>query len=176
MVRARVERFGEPALLVLLARRPTHGYELLELLPELSGEDRVDVGNLYRTLRSLEDEGIVASEWSADLPGPTKRTYTLTDEGHDLLASWLEAVERASRRPHGLSRTRSRREVTMCGRHHRRRRGRRAPNREELLTALEERQKDLEQEIADIHDVLRRLRDEGATPSARAGARDLAAR
>jgi hypothetical protein len=43
--------------------------------------------------------------------------------------------------------------------------GRRAPNREELLKALEERQKDLEQEIADIHDVLRRLRDEGPTPA-----------
>jgi PadR family transcriptional regulator PadR len=92
-VRARVERFGEPALLVLLASRPTHGYELIERLPELSGEDRVDVGNLYRALRSLEEEGLVSSEWSGDLPGPTKRTYTLTDEGHDLLASWLRAVE-----------------------------------------------------------------------------------
>jgi hypothetical protein len=50
----------------------------------------------------------------------------------------------------------------MCGRHHRHRWGRRAPSREELLKALEERQKDLEQEIADIHDVLRRLRDERA--------------
>jgi hypothetical protein len=49
----------------------------------------------------------------------------------------------------------------MCGRHHRRMWGRRAPNREELLKALEERQRDLEQEIADIHDVLRRLRQEG---------------
>ena len=88
-----MERFGEPALLVLLASRPTHGYELLETLPELSGEDRVDVGNLYRSLRALEDEGLVASEWSADLPGPTKRTYTLTKEGHEVLASWLEAVE-----------------------------------------------------------------------------------
>jgi PadR family transcriptional regulator, regulatory protein PadR len=92
-VRARVERFGEPTLLLLLARRPTHGYELIERLPELSGEGRVDVGNLYRSLRSLEDEGLVASEWSADLPGPTKRTYTLTAEGHDVLATWLQAVE-----------------------------------------------------------------------------------
>jgi PadR family transcriptional regulator, regulatory protein PadR len=92
-VRARVERFGEPALLVLLADRPTHGYELIERLPELSGEDRVDVGNLYRALRALEDEGLVTSEWSGDLPGPTKRTYTLTDEGRDVLASWLQAVE-----------------------------------------------------------------------------------
>jgi hypothetical protein len=54
----------------------------------------------------------------------------------------------------------------MCGRHHRHRWGRRAPNREELLKALEERQKDLEQEIADIHDVLRRLRDEGVNAPA----------
>jgi hypothetical protein len=51
----------------------------------------------------------------------------------------------------------------MCGRHHRQRREWRAPSREELLKALEERQKDLEQEIADIHDVLRRLREEGVT-------------
>lgn len=54
----------------------------------------------------------------------------------------------------------------MCrDHHHRRRRGRRAPNREELLKALEERQKDLEQEIADIHDVLGRLREEGTAPA-----------
>jgi PadR family transcriptional regulator PadR len=92
-VRARVERFGEPALLLLLAARPTHGYELLERLPEFVGEDRVDVGNLYRMLRSLEDEGLVVSEWSAELPGPTKRTYTLTDDGRDVLAAWLRAFE-----------------------------------------------------------------------------------
>ena len=91
-VRARVERFGEAALLVLLAERPTHGYELLERLPPLLGEDRVDVGNLYRVLRALEDEGIVVSEWSADLPGPAKRTYTLTEDGRALLDAWLAAL------------------------------------------------------------------------------------
>ena len=54
----------------------------------------------------------------------------------------------------------------MCRKHSRRMRQWRAPSTEELTTALEERQKDLEQEIADIHDVLRRLRDEGVTPPA----------
>jgi hypothetical protein len=38
------------------------------------------------------------------------------------------------------------------------------PSREELLKALEDRQRDLEEEIADIHDLLRRLREEGPTP------------
>jgi PadR family transcriptional regulator PadR len=56
------------------------------------GEERVDVGNLYRFLRVLEDEGVVSSEWSADLPGPAKRTYALTDEGRALLEAWLRSL------------------------------------------------------------------------------------
>jgi PadR family transcriptional regulator, regulatory protein PadR len=92
-VHARVERFGEPGLLVLLADGPTHGYELLERLPEIVGQERVDVGNVYRELRALEDEGLVASEWRGDLPGPAKRTYTLTTSGETALASWVESLE-----------------------------------------------------------------------------------
>jgi PadR family transcriptional regulator, regulatory protein PadR len=91
-VHARVERFAEPSLLLLLAERPTHGYELLERLPELLGRDRVDVGNLYRFLRALEEEGVVTSQWSAELPGPAKRTYALTDEGRVLLDAWIAAL------------------------------------------------------------------------------------
>jgi DNA-binding PadR family transcriptional regulator len=72
----------------LLASGPTHGYELLERLPPLVGEERVDVGNVYRALRGLEEEGLVDSEWRADLPGPAKRTYTLTDDGRAVLELW----------------------------------------------------------------------------------------
>jgi PadR family transcriptional regulator len=92
-VRARVERFVEPALLLLLAERPMHGYELLERLPELAREERrVDLGNLYRLLRSLEEEGIVGSEWDDGLPGPAKRVYRLTGSGRALLAGWAAAL------------------------------------------------------------------------------------
>jgi poly-beta-hydroxybutyrate-responsive repressor len=94
-VRARVERFVEPSLLLLLRERPLHGYELLERIPELGVEGRVDIGNLYRLLRALEEEGLVRSEWSADLPGPAKRTYELTEEGRRLLDRWAEALRRA---------------------------------------------------------------------------------
>ena len=91
-MRARIERFAEPAVLILLAERPTHGYELLERLPELLGEERVDVGNLYRFLRTLEQDGVVTSEWSAELPGPAKRTYALTADGRALLDAWIDAL------------------------------------------------------------------------------------
>src|SRR5207247_7137101 len=94
-VRARVERFVEPSLLLLLRERPLHGYELLERLSELGVEGRVDIGNLYRLLRALEEEGLVRSEWSAQLPGPAKRAYELTPEGRRPLDRWAEALRRA---------------------------------------------------------------------------------
>jgi poly-beta-hydroxybutyrate-responsive repressor len=96
-VRARVERFAEPAVLLLLRERPVHGYELLEQLPEVTGE-RVDMGNLYRFLRLLESEGIVRSEWDDRAAGPSKRVYELTDEGHALLERWAGALREAQER------------------------------------------------------------------------------
>jgi DNA-binding PadR family transcriptional regulator len=91
-VRARVERFVEPAVLLLLAEGPSHGYELADALEGLLEEGRVDFGNLYRLLRSLEGEGLVASSWSEDAPGPLKRTYELTAEGSALLGAWAESL------------------------------------------------------------------------------------
>lgn len=94
-VRARIERFGEPALLLLLRDRPAHGYELIEGLEQLVPGERVDMGNLYRVLRSLEGDGLVSSEWREELPGPAKRVYRLAPAGERLLAEWAAALERA---------------------------------------------------------------------------------
>ena len=92
-VHARVERFAEPSLLLLLRERPAHGYDLLERLPQLTGEQRVEMGNLYRLLRGLEDEGLVTSEWDEG-----KRTYSLSHEGAALLDQWAEALRRSQER------------------------------------------------------------------------------
>ena len=53
------------------------------------------MGNLYRALRRLEEEGLVRSEWDADAPGPARRVYELTDAGRELLAQWVDALARA---------------------------------------------------------------------------------
>jgi PadR family transcriptional regulator PadR len=95
---ARVERFTEPALLLLLRERPAHGYDLLERVPELTGEERVEMGNLYRLLRALEEEGLVSSEWDESSPGPAKRRYALTEQGAQLLDQWVEALRRSQER------------------------------------------------------------------------------
>jgi DNA-binding PadR family transcriptional regulator len=91
-VLARVERFVEPALLLVLREGSTHGYDLAEAIEELTPGERVDLGNLYRLLRSLEEEGVVTSEWRDDLPGRSKRSYQLTARGEDLLEAWVDAL------------------------------------------------------------------------------------
>ena len=97
-VQARIERFIEPALLLLLAERERHGYELVEDLPDVTGEARrVDMGNLYRLLRSLEREGIVSSEWTEGDEGPAKRVYRLTEDGRRLLDTWAAGLAEAGR-------------------------------------------------------------------------------
>src|SRR5246127_5652479 len=92
-VLARVERFAEPALLLLLRERPAHGYDLLERPPELTGEAGVEMGNLYRLLRGLGGDGLVRSG------GPdSTRTYELTDRGRQLLDQWVGALRNSQER------------------------------------------------------------------------------
>ncbi len=92
-VRARIERFAEPTVLLLLAEGRSHGYQLADHLEELLDEGRVDFGNLYRLLRALEEEGLVASTWSEESPGPQKRVYELTGEGAALLDAWAASLK-----------------------------------------------------------------------------------
>ena len=94
-MRARIERFVEPALLLLLRERPAHGYDLVAGLEELLPGERIDMGNLYRLLRALEDDGVVTSQWHDDLPGPAKRVYRLAPAGAELLDEWAAALARA---------------------------------------------------------------------------------
>jgi DNA-binding PadR family transcriptional regulator len=94
-VLARVERFVEPALLLVLRDTETHGYELAAELEALNPDERVDLGNLYRLLRALEEERLVASTWRDDLPGRSKRTYRLTRDGREVLDAWAASLARA---------------------------------------------------------------------------------
>lgn len=96
LVHARVERFIEPALLLILRDGSTHGYELADSLTEMLPTERIDTGNLYRMLRALEAEGIVESEWQDDLPGRNRRTYRLTGQGESLLGTWAESLSEAN--------------------------------------------------------------------------------
>ncbi len=80
--------FMQPRLLLQLAHKPAHGYELLDLFGQSDAETSPDPGSLYRTLRTLEDEGLVLSNWDTSGSGPARRIYSLTDQGIEYLHAW----------------------------------------------------------------------------------------
>ena len=87
-------RLLHPAILVCLARGPAHGYALLRKLGELkmfaSGEP--DHAGVYRTLKQMESEGYVRSEWNLG-SGQARRVFSLTETGTACLERWLETLE-----------------------------------------------------------------------------------
>lgn len=57
------------SLILVLGEVPTHGYDLPGLLAPL-GLGATDRGFVYRTLRAMEGEGLVASAWDPSPTGP----------------------------------------------------------------------------------------------------------
>jgi PadR family transcriptional regulator PadR len=88
----------EPFVLVLLAGGGTHGYAIISQLEEFGiANGGVDIGQVYRTLRDLEDGGYVTSEWSSDPTGPQRREYKLTAEGYAELDQWAAVMKERAR-------------------------------------------------------------------------------
>ena len=73
-----------PCLLLLLAEEPTYGYELRDKLAPLS-RGHTDPGTVYRTLNTMEDDGLVRSTWEKSAEGPRRRRYEITNAGNDVL-------------------------------------------------------------------------------------------
>lgn len=86
-------KFMEPCLLLLLKQESSHGYELMEKLSPFGFEGTSsDMATLYRTLRQLEDAGIVTSEWEEGSQGPRRRVYEITEAGYIFLDDWVSII------------------------------------------------------------------------------------
>lgn len=91
---ARMEKFMVPCLLFSLKGKRSHGYELMEKLKPFGFEgSSADMTTLYRTMRHLEEGGMVISSWEDGVQGPSKRVYELTKEGKTLLDNWVIAIK-----------------------------------------------------------------------------------
>ncbi len=90
-----LDRLIQPAVLLYLSREDLHGFSLLKKLAESDFMDRegVDPTGLYRTLRKMEQDGLLNSRWDL-AEAPPRRVYSLTGEGRDCLANWQETLVR----------------------------------------------------------------------------------
>lgn len=84
------------SILLVLGEVPTHGYDLSVLLAPL-GLGGTDRGFVYRTLRAMEADGLVASAWDPSPAGPARRTYTVTPAGREWAAAASETLREADR-------------------------------------------------------------------------------
>jgi PadR family transcriptional regulator, regulatory protein PadR len=88
------ERYIQASILLALKIKSSYGYELIQEIPRFGFiEGQAPPGMIYRHLRDLEENGLVASQWETQGAGPAKRVYQLTDEGMAALAFWIEYME-----------------------------------------------------------------------------------
>ena len=89
-------RLVRPAVLSLLAGAPLHGYRLLQRMRGLAmfRDQPPDAAGLYRLLKAMEDEGLIASSWDAGQAGPARRRYELAPRGRACLGQWNRTLVR----------------------------------------------------------------------------------
>jgi DNA-binding PadR family transcriptional regulator len=81
----------QDVLLALLAKEPSHGYELRTRLHEALGPigDAINAGQVYVTLTRLEKSGLVTAEHVGQVHRPDRKVYALTAEGRGRVDAWL---------------------------------------------------------------------------------------
>jgi len=92
-------RFVEPVVLLLLKQKGhSYGYDLSgELQAHALTDAEIERAALYRTLRHLEANGNVVSEWETDKGGPARRVYRLTAQGERHLEEWAAVLDHVSK-------------------------------------------------------------------------------
>ena len=114
----RAVRTLEPALLLLLHYGPAHGYTLLAQLREFGLGD-LNPSVVYRMLRDMEGRGWVTSTWDEEqTQGPPRRVYAVTVLGDEVLASWVQDLEKSKMRIAHLSEAYYRHMEEGQGAHH----------------------------------------------------------
>jgi DNA-binding PadR family transcriptional regulator len=84
----------QEVVLALLAKEPSHGYELRGRLQDALGPlgEAMNAGQIYVTLGRLEKAGLVTVQPVAGQADRDRKVYALTPAGQQRLAEWLAEV------------------------------------------------------------------------------------
>lgn len=76
----------EPLILSLLAKGESYGYELIQEIKRLSGDEiRWTDGMLYPVLHRMEDSGWITARWVEMENGRKRKYYSIKEDGHQAL-------------------------------------------------------------------------------------------
>ena len=85
----------QEVVLAMLAKEPSHGYELRARLRHALGPlgEALNAGQVYVTLTRLEKAGLVTADRSTGAADrPDRKVYELTPDGQQRVAEWLAEV------------------------------------------------------------------------------------
>jgi DNA-binding PadR family transcriptional regulator len=86
----------QEVVLAMLAKEPSHGYELRARLKEALGPvgEDLNAGQIYVTLTRLENAGLVTATSAPGLSPdrPDRKVYELTAAGQQRVAEWLAEI------------------------------------------------------------------------------------
>ncbi len=80
-------------ILRVIFEKPTYGYNIINRIEEISyGRHTIKSGTMYTTLRRMETEQLITSQWKKSTSGPDKREYHATTQGKNYLKHYLEMI------------------------------------------------------------------------------------
>lgn len=85
----------EGCILKIISREATYGYAIATTLRENGFTDLTE-GTLYPLLLRLDRKGLIQAEYRAGHGGPSRKYYTLTDDGRQYLAEFMAAWRETS--------------------------------------------------------------------------------
>lgn len=91
-----LSRLSQPTILAILAAsdEPLHGYVIVQKAAHspMFGGTKPDPTGIYRTLKTMEEQGLLSSVWDTPKTGSAKRAFSLTEEGSKTLRRWIDSL------------------------------------------------------------------------------------
>ena len=80
--------------ILLCLREPSHGYQIVRSVEELTGgENRLSPGTMYGTLSKMEKDGLIA----LDREEEKRKIYRITSLGKEILSLEMKRIDRLYR-------------------------------------------------------------------------------
>ncbi|MDD3470069.1 MAG: PadR family transcriptional regulator [Thermoguttaceae bacterium] len=85
-----LDKLIQPAILTALIRGEMYGAEILKRLQKSHAE--LDPAGFYRTLKKMEDAGLLRSRWEMPSHERPVRVFAMTESGLECLRNWKQTL------------------------------------------------------------------------------------
>jgi len=92
MMKGKPGRHAPAFTLLILAQKPSYGFEILKALEENLAVNNIDSAAVYRSLKKMEEQELVKSSWDTSQSGAPKKVYTITVDGWQELKEHQEDI------------------------------------------------------------------------------------